>query len=357
MNAKAERQHDDTTDANGQVTQRLAAGQVPTPKRGLLEGISLSQVVGTALAAVTALALSSEIGIVGSFIGAAVAAVVSTAGAQVYATILSNSASKLRDWRRSDAGMTPRGPEGASHPAPDAASTRRAGATADAAGPVCDGFPDLTARMLQASATDTMPARNATPQARLAPERLRAEEAARHQHMVRTRVAVAALLLGLVAVMVTAGIITLATNGGGIGAKVGSGAPAATTAAKTKAATTASTKKAPAAGTAQTQSAASPSTAGAGAQAEGGDSQPQADADGDGSAQGTSAGDASAKDSGSAPSSSDSSKGDSSKGSSSSSAGGSGSGEDSSSAGSSAGAGSSSGSGAQQGGSASAGGN
>lgn len=353
MNAKAERQHDDTTDVNGQVTQRLAAGQAPTPKRGLLEGISLSQVVGTALAAVTALALSSEIGIVGSFIGAAVAAVVSTAGAQVYATILSNSASKLRDWRRSDAGMTPHGPEGASHPAPDAASTRRAGTTADAAGPVCDGFPDLTARMLQASATDTMPARNATPQARLAPERLRAEEAARHQHMVRTRVAVAALLLGLVAVMVTAGIITLATNGGGIGAKVGSGAPAATTAAKTKAATTASTKKAPAAGTAQTQSAASPSTAGA--QAEGGDSQPQADADGSGSAQGTSAGNASAKDSGSAPSASGSNEGSDAKGSSSGSAGGSVSGKDSSSAG--AGAGSSSGSGAQQGGSASAGGN
>lgn len=326
MNAKAARQHNDTTDANDQVTQRLAAGQVPTPKRGLLEGISLSQVVGTALAAVTALALSSEIGIVGSFIGAAVAAVVSTAGAQVYAAILSNSASKLRDWKRSGAGK-------------------------DTANPACHDFSEATTRMPQA------PVNGETPQARLAPERLRAEEAARHQHMVRTRVAIAALLLGLVAVMATAGIITLATNGGGIGAKVGSSAPATTTAAKTKAAATASTKKAPAAGTAQTQGAASPTTTGASAQAEGSNSQPQAGADGNGSAQDASAGNASAKDSGSAPSASGSNEGGDAKGSSSGSAGGSGAGEGSSSEGSSAGAGGSSGSGAQQGSSAPAGGN
>ena len=56
----------------------------PTGIKGLFEGLSVSQVTAGALAAVTSMLLSAQIGIAGSVIGVAVGSVVSTVSSQLY---------------------------------------------------------------------------------------------------------------------------------------------------------------------------------------------------------------------------------------------------------------------------------
>lgn len=59
----------------------------PTGIKGLFEGLSVSQVTAGALAAVTSMLLSAQIGIAGSVIGVAVGSVVSTVSSQLYKKI------------------------------------------------------------------------------------------------------------------------------------------------------------------------------------------------------------------------------------------------------------------------------
>ena len=63
---------------------------------GILGDFSFSQVIATGLAAATSFALSAQIGIAGSIIGAVLGAVASSAATQVYRSILSASAEKIR---------------------------------------------------------------------------------------------------------------------------------------------------------------------------------------------------------------------------------------------------------------------
>ena len=74
----------------------------PTGIKGLFEGLSVSQVTAGALAAVTSMLLSAQIGIAGSVIGVAVGSVVSTVSSQLYKKFLAGSAEKLRSFASSD---------------------------------------------------------------------------------------------------------------------------------------------------------------------------------------------------------------------------------------------------------------
>ena len=74
----------------------------PTGIKGLFEGLSVSQVTAGALAAVTSMLLSAQIGIAGSVIGVAVGSVVSTVSSQLYKKFLAGSAEKLRGLTSSD---------------------------------------------------------------------------------------------------------------------------------------------------------------------------------------------------------------------------------------------------------------
>lgn len=65
--------------------------------RDLFDDLSFAQVGAGALAAVTSMLLSSQIGIAGSVIGVAVGSVVSAVSSQVYKKMLAASADKLRD--------------------------------------------------------------------------------------------------------------------------------------------------------------------------------------------------------------------------------------------------------------------
>ena len=69
----------------------------PSVLRGVLSDLSLPQVAGTALAAVTSMLLASYIGIAGSIIGVALASVVSTVCASLYKNFLAASAERIRE--------------------------------------------------------------------------------------------------------------------------------------------------------------------------------------------------------------------------------------------------------------------
>lgn len=70
--------------------------------KSLFEGLSGAQLTAGALAAVTSMLLSAQIGIAGSVIGVAVGSVVSTVASQVYKRFLEQSATKLRGMRDLD---------------------------------------------------------------------------------------------------------------------------------------------------------------------------------------------------------------------------------------------------------------
>lgn len=86
------------------VISRKAEVETPNPTgiKGLFEGLSVSQVTAGALAAVTSMLLSAQIGIAGSVIGVAVGSVVSTVSSQLYKKFLAGSAEKLRGFASSD---------------------------------------------------------------------------------------------------------------------------------------------------------------------------------------------------------------------------------------------------------------
>ena len=79
---------DSPDDAGASQSQRV---------RGVFDDFSVTQVIASALSAVTSLLLSTKIGIVGGVVGVAVGAAVAAIATQVYKGLLSASADKLRD--------------------------------------------------------------------------------------------------------------------------------------------------------------------------------------------------------------------------------------------------------------------
>ncbi|MBF0898997.1 MAG: hypothetical protein HXK39_02310, partial [Atopobium sp.] len=80
---------------------RLASPAQPTDetadeKPSLLKDVSITQILATSLAAVTAFVLSNQIGIAGSIIGVAVGAAASALASQIYQNVIRRSTHKFR---------------------------------------------------------------------------------------------------------------------------------------------------------------------------------------------------------------------------------------------------------------------
>lgn len=190
------------------------------PRKGLLDELSLSQVVAGALAAVTSVALSSKIGIAGSLIGVAVASVVSTVASQLYRGMLRRGSDKLRELASTDEAADQGNPYGLD---------RRG----------CEDEP--LSPTYGASGQDASAPR-------VAPASIREAAHLRHQQTIRRRVMAAAVVSSLVAVAATALVILAATHGEGLGQRIGAvEQPAASTEAATHAAKTHEAAQSPAA--------------------------------------------------------------------------------------------------------------
>lgn len=176
-------------------TTESGDSQERKPKEGLFEGLSFSQIAAGALAAVTSMLLASQIGIAGSVIGVAVGSVVATVTSQLYKRFLSASAEKLRGLHASEGGS-------------DAESAQTL--TSDVR---CDGGQGESAS-----------ARSLTPRidegrANVSDAVLQARAARTRKTRMQRRVVAVALASGLVAVGVSAALVSFATMGEGLGQK------------------------------------------------------------------------------------------------------------------------------------------
>lgn len=171
-------------------------GQAPDQKeKGLFSDLSVPQVAAGALAAVTSMLLSNQIGIAGSVIGVAVGSVVSTVASSLYKRALARGANRIKE-KIVIPGEESRATSGTGH----STATGHAQSVGDEAGTVtADG-------------------------ARIAPEALRERARARREHTVHKRVTAGVIAVSVVAAIVgvwlSAGFVTLATGGQGLGEKV-----------------------------------------------------------------------------------------------------------------------------------------
>lgn len=175
-----------------------------TTKKSLFEDFSMTAVVASALASVTSFALSSQIGLAGSLIGVGIAAAASAIASQVYKSVLSASAEKIKGLGEQDPGMTD-----------PATPTVRLGAHGpDAGGTVVRRMPDAAPGMPGDEPTSPAMAETGTP---IAPEAIRTAAADRRSRTIRRRALIVTAVAAIAAVLVYAAIVSLATAGQGIG--------------------------------------------------------------------------------------------------------------------------------------------
>ena len=177
-----------------------AGASQPQRVRGVFDDFSVTQVIASALSAVTSLLLSTKIGIVGGVVGAAVGAAVAAIATQVYKGLLSASADKLRD----------------------AAGGYGTGSANDPDLTMCDatekfvGLADIDTDGNPTVGTEGAPV--ADPQTRVAPASyIQARRKQRNAQMVRGFVIVVGA--ALVAVGLTAAIVRVTSAGQGWGAR------------------------------------------------------------------------------------------------------------------------------------------
>ena len=177
-----------------------AGASQPQRVRGVFDDFSVTQVIASALSAVTSLLLSTKIGIVGGVVGVAVGAAVAAIATQVYKGLLSASADKLRD----------------------AAGGYGTGSANDPDLTMCDatekfvGLADIDAGGNLAAGSEGAPV--ADPQTRVAPASyIQARRKQRNAQMVRGFVIVVGA--ALVAVGLTAAIVRVTSAGQGWGAR------------------------------------------------------------------------------------------------------------------------------------------
>lgn len=168
--------------------------------RGVFDDFSVTQVIASALSAVTSLLLSTKIGIVGGVVGVAVGAAVAAIATQVYKGLLSASADKLRD----------------------AAGSYGNGSANDPDLTMCEatekfvGLADIDTDGNPTVGTEGAPV--ADPQTRVAPAAyIQARRKQRNAQMVRGFVVVVGA--ALVAVGLTAAIVRVTSAGQGWGAR------------------------------------------------------------------------------------------------------------------------------------------
>ena len=175
----------------------------------LFEDLSIAQVIAGALAAATVFLLSSVIGVAGSLIGAAVGSIVSAVSSQVYKKMLSASADKIRDVA----------PDGTSANQADPNETRLMEPVSSSETRVIDSD------KIAASATKVMGADDIRYQAHASSDKTvdpalqRAHVRRRRKARVQRSVIIVSIVSALIAIVVSAGLIHVFTDGQGIGEK------------------------------------------------------------------------------------------------------------------------------------------
>lgn len=164
----------------GSVAEKNPATDSSDESPSLLKDLSLAQVIASSLAAVTAFALSSRIGIAGSVIGVAVGAAASGIASQIYQNILKKSAYTLRGLANSDND----GSNGSNSPA----------------------------RRVYAAASEN--------HGRMAPDSLCQQAAHNHKVRIARRAAIVSALFAIVAVLLYALLVNVFTQGTGIGPQI-----------------------------------------------------------------------------------------------------------------------------------------
>lgn len=177
----------------GSPDTHIGATQPIALRKGLLDGISVAQIIAAAAAAVTSMLLSSKIGIAGSVIGAAVSSVVTVVCSQLYRNALDTSARKLKAKQAMRAYQ----------------AQERVLDTLDAYG--TSAASSTTNMSPEAAHEDTR-----TPHIRIAPTKLQARAAAERSASKR-KVTFASILIAVLAVVISAGAVMLATAGEGLG--------------------------------------------------------------------------------------------------------------------------------------------
>lgn len=171
----------------------------PDGKKGLFEDFSFSTVIASGLAAATSFALASQIGIAGSIIGTLIGGFASAAASQVYRSLLSASADKLRQ-------VGPAAGDSAGAP-------RDADATVSAA---ADPTRTIFRRPAVGLGAVEEVAESGTP---IAPAEVRAAARAAEHRRQRRRATAVAAAVSIAAVLVFALVVGFVTQGKGIGTK------------------------------------------------------------------------------------------------------------------------------------------
>lgn len=218
------------------ASNRAEGGEKPI--RNLFDDLSVAQVLAGALAAVTSMLLASQIGIYGSVIGVGVGSVISAVASQVYKKFLSASADKIREVgghgdasvpeeREATEAVHPSTVGVASLPSSSAAETQCLASSAETAllPTVASADTVVMAPVPQASADGRQPANGAmsSPAAESKlyadADRVRAHAARLRKERAKQRVLMVSVVSALIAVVACAAVITLVTQGEGVGAK------------------------------------------------------------------------------------------------------------------------------------------
>lgn len=188
-----------------------------TDRPGVFKGLSMAQVIAGALASVTSMLLTEQVGIAGGIIGVVVSSVAYTVTAKVYGNMLAKSGERLRDHLGGDSGEEP-----GSETLPSSAMDPRAQAT----------------RRVVLDSRE--PAARTAAGGRIAPPALRAQAASKRRAELQRKVIVVSIVVALAAVGASALVVSLLTAGNGLGPKASQVTTTAsvTASATTKAATT-----------------------------------------------------------------------------------------------------------------------
>lgn len=175
----------------------------------LFEDLSIAQVIAGALAAATVFLLSSVIGVAGSLIGAAVGSIVSAVSSQVYKKMLSASADKIRDVA----------PDGVSANQADLNETRLMAPVSSSETRVIDSGKVAASATKVMGADDIRYQAHASSDKAVDPALQRAHVRRRRKARVQRSVIIVSVVSALVAIVISAGLIHVFTDGQGIGEK------------------------------------------------------------------------------------------------------------------------------------------
>ena len=255
-------------------------------KRGLLADLSAAQVIAGALASVTSMLLTEQVGIAGGIIGVIVSSVAYTVTSKDYGNALKNSGERLQAKLGQDLTLTELRHAAEPRPADTAGQTERmpqpvprpgdtTAGTAPRAATPCEPAPyGASTHAPEQEAVEASDPVERFAGGRMAPAMLRAEAQARRQAELRRKVMLVSVVVALVAVAATALVVSALTAGNGLGTKpsqivsdaatsTAQATSATTTAATTRSATTQAAATSAASEAASTKEAAAQSQAAA----------------------------------------------------------------------------------------------